>query len=67
MQLLEVQERVEYNQLIGDAAENDDLETMYKVLTQMETLGVTPNKVRAPMCRCTIPPIVAGGVGWVCA
>jgi len=44
-QLLEVQERVEYNQLIGDAAENDDLETMYKVLTQMETLGVTPNKV----------------------
>ena len=47
MQLLEIQERAEYNQLIADAAEDNDLEMMHKVLTKMETIGVNPNKVRA--------------------
>lgn len=44
-QLLEIQERAEYNQLIADAAEDNDLEMMHKVLTKMETIGVNPNKV----------------------
>merc|ERR1712178_516957 len=44
-QLRDIQERMEYNALIADAAAGDDMDSMYKVLERMLNLGVKPNKV----------------------
>jgi hypothetical protein len=44
-QLLDIQERMEYNALIANAAASDDIANMHKVLRRMLELNVKPNKV----------------------